>query len=63
MKVPSLPDHPPNFLVASELRAHVTPVAVVPDLVEDSISNSFMITPFHEGAQSAGPSTQFSGGE
>ena len=29
MKVPSLPDHPPNFLVVSELRAHVTPVVVV----------------------------------
>ena len=36
MKVASLPDHPPNFLVSSELRAHVTPVAVVPDLVDDT---------------------------
>lgn len=36
VQVPSLPDHPPNFLVASELRAHVTPVAVVPDLVDDT---------------------------
>jgi hypothetical protein len=45
MKVPSLPDHPLNFLVAIELRAHVTPVAVVPDLVDESISNSLMITP------------------
>ncbi len=45
MKVPSLLDHPPNFLVVSELRAHVTPVAVVPDLVDDSISINLIITP------------------
>ncbi len=45
MKVPSLLDHPPNFLVASELHAHVTPVAVVPDLLDNSISNNLMITP------------------
>ncbi len=43
MKVPTLPDHPPDFLVASELRAHVSPVAVVPDLVDDSNSNNLMI--------------------
>ncbi len=61
--MPSLPDHPPNSLVASELRAHVTPVAVVPDLVDESISSNLMITSLYEGAQSAGPSTQFSGGE
>jgi len=35
VQVPSLPDSPPNFLVASELSHHVTPVAVVPDLVEE----------------------------
>jgi hypothetical protein len=46
MKVLSLPDHPPNFLVASELRTHVTLVAVVLDLVDDSISNNLMITSF-----------------
>ena len=37
-QVPSLTEHPPNFLVASELRSHVTPVVavVVPDLVDDT---------------------------
>ena len=35
VQVPSLPDQPPNFLVAAELHQHVTPVAVVPDLVEE----------------------------
>ena len=42
--VPSLPDTPPNFLVASELSNHVTPVAtMVPDtdtLVDDTIDDS-----------------------
>ena len=31
LQVPSLPDQPPNFLVAANLRDHVTPVAVVPE--------------------------------
>ena len=36
IKVPGLPDQPPNFLVAAEIREHVTPVAVVPEQpVED----------------------------
>jgi len=35
VQVPGLPDQPPNFLVAAELRQHVTPVAVVPEPVED----------------------------
>ena len=30
-----MPDHPPNFLVAAEIRQHVTPVAVVPEHVEE----------------------------
>ena len=37
VQVPSLPDSPPNFLVASELSQHVTPVAVVPDAVVDDL--------------------------
>jgi hypothetical protein len=46
MKVPSLPDHPPNFVVASELRAHVTPVAVVPTLwTKASVNLPFMKVP------------------
>lgn len=32
VQVPSLPDDPPNFLVASDFSKHVKPVAVVPDL-------------------------------
>jgi len=35
VQVPSLPDSPPNFLEVSGLSHHVTPVAVVPDLVEE----------------------------
>ena len=35
MQVPSLPDEPPNFLVAANLRDHVTPVAVVPEQTEE----------------------------
>ncbi|XP_025089296.1 huntingtin-interacting protein 1-like isoform X2 [Pomacea canaliculata] len=31
VQVPSLPDEPPNFLVASDFSKHVKPVAVVPD--------------------------------
>ena len=40
VQVPSLPDHPPNFLVASELSQHVTPVAVVPDVVDDLVDDA-----------------------
>ena len=45
MQVPSLPDNPPNFLVASEISNHVTPVAtmVPPDtdtLVDDTIDDT-----------------------
>ena len=44
VQVPSLPDNPPNFLVASELSNHVAPVAtVVPDtdtLVDDTIDDT-----------------------
>jgi len=35
VQVPSLPDQPPNFLVAANLRDHVTPVAVVPEQTEE----------------------------
>ena len=40
VQVPSLPDNPPNFLVASEIHSHVTPVAVVPDVVDDLVDDS-----------------------
>ena len=40
VQVPSLPDTPPNFLVASEINSHVTPVAVVPDVVDDLVDDS-----------------------
>ena len=40
VQVPSLPDNPPNFLVASELSQHVTPVAVVPDVVDDLVDDA-----------------------
>ena len=40
VQVPSLPDNPPNFLVASEINSHVTPVAVVPDVVDDLVDDS-----------------------
>ena len=53
--MPSLPDNPPNFLVASELSQHVTPVAVVPDVVDDlvddaasEISNATTAVPLHD---------------
>ena len=55
VQVPSLPDNPPNFLVASELSQHVTPVAVVPDVVDDlvddaasEISNATTAVPLHD---------------
>ena len=38
--MPSLPDSPPNFLIASELSQHVTPVAVVPDVVDDLVDDA-----------------------
>ena len=38
--MPGLPENPPNFLVASDLNHHVTPVAVVPDVVEDLVDDS-----------------------
>ena len=37
--MPSLPDTPPNFLIAAELSQHVTPVAVVPDVVDDLVDD------------------------
>ena len=40
VQVPGLPENPPNFLVASDLNHHVTPVAVVPDVVEDLVDDS-----------------------
>ena len=43
VQVPSLPDNPPNFLVASDLNHHVTPVAVVPevpDVVDDLVDET-----------------------
>ncbi|KAK7487938.1 hypothetical protein BaRGS_00020839, partial [Batillaria attramentaria] len=45
VQVPSLPDDPPNFLVASDFSKHVKPVAVVPeeepepDADNDSVEN------------------------
>ena len=38
--MPSLPDTPPNFLIAAELSQHVTPVAVVPDVVDDLVDDA-----------------------
>ena len=53
--MPSLPDNSPNFLVDSELSQHVTPVAVVPDVVDDlvddaasEISNATTAVPLHD---------------
>ena len=40
MQVPSLPDTPPNFMIAAELSQHVTPVAVVPDVVDDLVDDA-----------------------
>ena len=40
VQVPSLPDTPPNFLIAAELSQHVTPVAVVPDVVDDLVDDA-----------------------
>ena len=40
VQVPGLPDTPPNFLVASEISNHVTPVAVVPDVVDDLVDDA-----------------------
>ena len=38
--VPSLTNTPPNFLIAAELSQHVTPVAVVPDVVDDLVDDA-----------------------
>jgi len=40
VQVPSLPDTPPNFMIAAELSQHVTPVAVVPDVVDDLVDDA-----------------------
>ncbi|KAK2724119.1 huntingtin-interacting protein 1-like isoform X2 [Artemia franciscana] len=41
VQVPTLPEKPPNFLVASELSRHVTPVVVVPDPPQESVLVDF----------------------
>ncbi|CAG0896444.1 unnamed protein product [Cyprideis torosa] len=41
IQIPQLPEKPPNFLIESELRKHVTPVAVVP-LTEEEQETSLI---------------------
>jgi len=42
VQIPSLPESPPNFLVASNLSSHVTPVVVVPEQPEEPELNDSM---------------------